>query len=194
MELDLKKVVLASGILLIVLALGLGFKNYSESPAFCKSCHVMEPAYQSWGNSPHNKVKCVECHADPGFKGFLEAKLNGVRQAAVYFTNPPEPGSANLKADVENDRCIECHRAIDGLNVIAKESLPDSLKKLGLRVNHEGHMEEGVKCSTCHKQAIHNKGNKEVLMPDMDLCFSCHNNTFYNGKKLKKDCTVCHSM
>src|SRR5947199_178535 len=34
---------------------------YSESPSFCRSCHIMEPYYQAWHSSKHKDVACVEC-------------------------------------------------------------------------------------------------------------------------------------
>ena len=37
-------------------------------PGFCNSCHIMNSYYESWENSSHSKVNCLDCHLQPGFK------------------------------------------------------------------------------------------------------------------------------
>ena len=37
--------------------------SYMDSDSFCgKACHVMEPEFTAYLNSPHARVGCVECH------------------------------------------------------------------------------------------------------------------------------------
>lgn len=213
MEIGVKKLVIGLGILVLVSILGFTFKSYSETPNFCRSCHLMEEGYQSWSNSAHYEVACVECHAHPGFKGYLRAKVAGIRQASIYFTNSPKPpGTKTFMAEVENKRCLGCHSAISEINGIAKKDLPESLKNIGLNMGHRAHMKSGVKCSTCHQADAHgNKKSKDKLtgknkiykrdvMQELDtcpkkkevICFNCHNGKFYNGKKPGEDCSTCH--
>lgn len=86
---------------------------YSESVEFCGTvCHtVMEPEHTAYLNSPHSKVKCVECHIGPGAPWFVQAKLSGVRQVfAVLFDTYSRP----IPTPVEHlrpsrDICEECH-------------------------------------------------------------------------------------
>lgn len=56
-------------VLIISIASIRGFE-FTESPTFCgKVCHtVMQPEYTTWSNSPHARVKCVECHVGSGSK------------------------------------------------------------------------------------------------------------------------------
>ena len=64
-----------------------GFE-FTESTTFCgELCHtVMEPEHTAWSNSPHAKVKCVECHVGPGAAWYVKAKISGMRQLyAVAF-------------------------------------------------------------------------------------------------------------
>jgi nitrate/TMAO reductase-like tetraheme cytochrome c subunit len=49
----------------VVFLFGFGGLKYSESPAFCNSCHIMEPYYEGWKTSKHNEVSCVACHYPP---------------------------------------------------------------------------------------------------------------------------------
>ena len=89
-----------------------GFE-FTESTTFCgKLCHVvMKPEYTAWQNSPHAKVKCVECHVGPGAKWYVKAKLSGLRQVWVVLTHSwPTP----IETPIENLRparstCEQCH-------------------------------------------------------------------------------------
>src|SRR5690242_7727803 len=42
---------------------------YTSRPKFCRSCHIMEPYYDSWAVSKHKDVSCIECHFAPGIGG-----------------------------------------------------------------------------------------------------------------------------
>lgn len=99
----------------IVLITLSGVKGYefTESTTFCgKLCHVaMEPEYVAWGNSPHAKVKCVECHVGPGAEWYVKAKISGTRQMfAVLFNTFPRPiETPVLNLRPSSDTCEECH-------------------------------------------------------------------------------------
>src|SRR6266498_2390619 len=51
------------------------FAEYSMQPAFCQSCHIMEPYYQAWHQSTHKNVPCVDCHFPPGAGNVLYGKF-----------------------------------------------------------------------------------------------------------------------
>ncbi len=86
---------------------------FMDSVAFCGTvCHtVMEPEHTAYLNSPHSRVKCVECHIGPGAPWFVRSKLSGVGQLfAVLFNTYEHP----IPTPVENlrpsrDTCEECH-------------------------------------------------------------------------------------
>ena len=48
----------------------------TESNEFCgKLCHnVMKPEYTAYQNSPHERVKCVECHVGSGAGWYVRSK------------------------------------------------------------------------------------------------------------------------
>lgn len=85
----------------------------TESTAFCgELCHeVMEPEHTAWQNSPHAKIKCVECHVGPGAEWYVKAKISGLRQVWAVATHSwPTP----IHTPIENLRpargtCEHCH-------------------------------------------------------------------------------------
>ena len=101
------------GFFLIVAVAGIHGYEFTESTTFCgKLCHVvMEPEHTAWQNSPHAKVKCVECHVGPGAAWYVKAKISGMRQLyAVAFGTYPTP----IHTPIDNLRparetCEHCH-------------------------------------------------------------------------------------
>jgi nitrate/TMAO reductase-like tetraheme cytochrome c subunit len=89
-----------------------GFE-FSESTTFCgEVCHVpMEPEHTAWAQSPHARVRCVECHVGSGINYYLKAKINGTRQLYSVLTGTyPTP----IPTPVHNLRpargtCERCH-------------------------------------------------------------------------------------
>ncbi len=88
--------------------------HYMESNAFCgKFCHsVMHPEYTAYQNSPHSRVKCIECHIGSGATWFAKSKLSGTRQlfAVVLdtYSKPIETPVHDLRPARET--CEQCHR------------------------------------------------------------------------------------
>ncbi|MFN0158400.1 MAG: cytochrome c3 family protein [Bacteroidota bacterium] len=87
--------------------------EWTESVEFCgETCHsVMEPEFTAYLNSPHARVKCVECHVGSGADWYLRSKLSGAYQVyAVIANNYPRPiptPIANLRPAQET--CEQCH-------------------------------------------------------------------------------------
>jgi hypothetical protein len=106
--------ILASVVFVVIVAIASikGFE-FTESTVFCgEVCHVvMEPEHTAWSNSPHAKVKCVECHVGPGAAWYVKAKISGMRQLyAVMFHTYPE----TIETPIDNLRparetCEHCH-------------------------------------------------------------------------------------
>jgi len=89
---------------------GLGFM---ETPKFCGTvCHkVMRPEYTAYQNSPHSRVKCVQCHIGPGASWAVKSKFDGLRQvwkvATGSYAHPiPSPVHTLRPA---RDTCESCH-------------------------------------------------------------------------------------
>lgn len=106
--------------------------HYTESVGFCAQlCHTaMEPEYTAYKNSPHSRVRCVECHIGEGAQWFVKSKISGSRQllavATDSFNRPIDTPIHGLRPARET--CEECHRPElfhgDNLQVIDKY-LPD---------------------------------------------------------------------
>jgi nitrate/TMAO reductase-like tetraheme cytochrome c subunit len=87
--------------------------HYSESVDFCgKLCHsVMKPEYVTYLNSPHARVKCVECHVGSGADWYVKSKLSGLYQVySVWFNKYPRPIPTPLhNLRPARETCENCH-------------------------------------------------------------------------------------
>jgi hypothetical protein len=85
---------------------------YTDTPAFCAACHTMAPEITAYENSPHRQVACVDCHTEPGLGGWIQSKVNGIRQlvevATGTFPKPVPPPDHSLLPS-SNDTCLRCH-------------------------------------------------------------------------------------
>jgi nitrate/TMAO reductase-like tetraheme cytochrome c subunit len=87
--------------------------EHTESVAFCgQTCHtVMKPEFVAFQNSPHARLRCVDCHVGTGAEWYVRSKFNGVHQLyAVTFNTYEKP----IKTPVRNmrparDTCAQCH-------------------------------------------------------------------------------------
>ena len=87
--------------------------RYTESVEFCgKLCHrVMKPEYVTYLNSPHARVRCVECHVGEGASWYVKSKLAGLYQVySVTFHKYPKPIPTPIR-DLRPARetCEKCH-------------------------------------------------------------------------------------
>ena len=144
-----------------------GLMKFSESPTFCRSCHIMEPYYEAWATSGHNKVACVECHYPPEDTGdHLWRKFQAVSQVAKFVTRTY---SSKPYAVVENKACLRsgCHseKLLEGKIVFAG----------GVKFDHLPHLRERrrgrqLRCVSCHSQIVVGR-HVEVTL---ESCFLCH--------------------
>ncbi|NOZ35991.1 MAG: cytochrome C [Chlorobi bacterium] len=87
--------------------------HYTESVKFCgQLCHkVMNPEYTAYLQSPHARVKCVECHVGEGADWYVKSKLSGLYQVySVIFDKYSKPiptPISNLRPARET--CEKCH-------------------------------------------------------------------------------------
>ncbi len=99
----------------IVLLAGYGTLHWMESPSFCgQVCHTpMHPQFTALQNASHARVACVECHIGEGARGFVHAKLSGVRQLIHVATNSfprPIPPGAEMPPGEQAQTCAKCHQ------------------------------------------------------------------------------------
>jgi NapC/NirT cytochrome c family protein len=99
----------------VILLAGYGSLHWMESPSFCgQVCHTpMQPQFTAWRSGPHARVACVDCHIGEGAKGFVHAKLNGVRQLVhVAINSYPRqiPPGAQMPPGAQAETCGTCHQ------------------------------------------------------------------------------------
>ncbi|MFN7973043.1 MAG: NapC/NirT family cytochrome c [Acidobacteriota bacterium] len=160
---------------------------YSESPSFCRSCHIMEPYYQAWASSPHKSVACVECHYPPsGPRTILWHKFQAMSQVVKFVTRTY---SSKPYAEVEDASCLRsgCHsnRLLQG-RVVSKS---------GIMFDHRPHLEgvrygKQLRCVSCHSQVVVGR-HIEVTW---DTCYLCHMKGRKSGRDLDPigGCLGCH--
>jgi hypothetical protein len=87
--------------------------NFMDTPKFCGTvCHrVMRPEYTTYQNSPHSRVKCVQCHIGPGASWAVKSKFDGLRQVWKVMTGTyarPIPSPVHTLRPAR-DTCESCH-------------------------------------------------------------------------------------
>lgn len=185
-----KRFLLLSGIyfLLFIVVLA-GAAEYTSRPSFCPTCHYMETFYQSWRTSAHNKVDCVECHFEPGLRGVIKGKLNGLVQIVSYISSSYK--KRKPFAEIPDNTCARsgCHE---------KQAIQDTLYYFkGIAFSHKHHLQElkrgkTLKCTSCHSQIVQGT-HIEVTS---STCFNCHfkksDDPEHKYDKLA-NCTTCHN-
>jgi hypothetical protein len=112
------KVFLSIGILTLVNVLFMGLAStrmlhFMDSAHFCgTACHsVMNPEWVTYQESPHARVKCVECHVGEGVGALIDSKVSGTWQMisiAFDLLERPIPTPVhNLRPSRET--CEKCH-------------------------------------------------------------------------------------
>jgi len=108
-------VFVTGSILLLFLTIFGSYQAYeaTESVAFCgRLCHqVMSPEYTTYQDSPHARVRCVDCHVGPGASWYVKSKLSGAYQVyAVLFDKYPRPIPAPISSlRPAQQTCEQCH-------------------------------------------------------------------------------------
>ena len=162
------------------LILTYGAMEVSSTPAFCGTCHVMAPYYESWEMSSHANIACVDCHIPPGITAELRKKYEALSMVARYFT---ATYGTNPWTEVEDGACLECHerRLLAG-----REVFGDVLFDHG---PHLTELRRGMKlqCTSCHSQIV--QGSH--ISVTATTCTLCH---FKNQPPAAgtAECTMCH--
>lgn len=111
----------------------------SEAPAFCSSCHEMQPFYEAWQTGAHKTVDCVDCHVDPGTVDHVTHKVPAAKELLIHVTGDPKFPGADVK--VPHERCLKCHGDI-------------GTKKTANGFSHAQHIKQ-TPCVTCHRNVGH---------------------------------------
>jgi len=172
------------GVLFAVLIVGgAGFQWVNSQPWFCNSCHEMNFYYHTWQTSTHGpQARCLECHAQPGIRGFIEEKVRGAEQLSAHITGNYEV-PIKIIVRVRNQQCLTCH--------------PDTatIQDKTIDVRHDVHMEKEVLCADCHSRIVHSRPDqpKMISTEQCESCHQAHPTSFMTGSHLSVNCSQCHT-
>ncbi len=166
--------------LIVVMALVL---KATASYKFCASCHNMQSYIESWQQSSHSEVSCLECHFEPGVVGELKGKWKAQTHVVMKITGtaPSRPHT-----QISDASCLR-----EGCHSITDLSETEVVFK-GVKFNHKPHLGElrrgkKMRCVGCHSQIVQG----EHLTVTETTCFTCH---FYDRANSPQtaECQVCH--
>ncbi len=156
----LKRMIVVSGIALLLLILSFGTMEATSTPNFCSTCHQIKPAVQAWASGPHKTVNCLKCHADPGTLGYVKRKVGGLNEVYKQLTNSYDP---NIQAKFNIDTCIQCHSGRYGTDYPQAKNitLASGSSPLAPAISHKNIIEQGISCLGCHRAVAH--GEKKAM-------------------------------
>lgn len=160
------------GIIVIGGALTVAFYAYDfteNNPEFCRSCHLMDTAFDAWKASVHNGINCHDCH---------EATIVEKNKMLIktLLTNPKKVSERYGHFLVSSEICEKCHIT----------------KDVTLSINRSyGHMKhvfmEQLECTQCHGTELHK------FVPEERFCISCHMEKRVHGVGMEgMACLGCH--
>jgi nitrate/TMAO reductase-like tetraheme cytochrome c subunit len=154
----------------------------SSRPQFCGSCHIMKPYYDSWKESSHQHIACVDCHIPPGVTAEIRKKYEALSMVARYFTGTY---GTNPWAEIEDASCLRCH---ERRLLVGKELVADVL------FDHAAHLSEmrrgkTLRCTSCHSQIV--QGSHIAVTTS--TCILCHFKGQASGHGTAR-CTLCHHI
>lgn len=141
-----KRLLLAVGIFagIVLSAVTVKALEYTDSPEFCQSCHIMSSVHESFMDSTHATLACSDCHLphDSKVKKYTykaKAGMSHVYYNTIGAEKIPDVIHANASSDeVINQNCIDCHeRTLNNVSHDVKDS-----------------------CVSCHQAVPHGKGFK----------------------------------
>lgn len=182
------------GILFLIFSAGMF--EFSTSPYFCASCHIMKPYYRAWATSKHNHVPCVDCHYPPEIREKMVLKFQALSQVVKYVTRTY---SSKPYAEISDAACLRkgCHetRLLQGQETFipVRAGKKTTVK---IKFDHTPHLTaqprgKKLRCTSCHSQIV--VGNHMEVTTS--TCFLCH----FKGTKYGRvenpigGCGNCHA-
>jgi len=181
-----KYTIISTALILTVSLVFYGLLETTSTPAFCSTCHYMEPYVEAWETSSHSDVTCTDCHFPPGIKSKIHGKFTAMSMVVNYFTGVYK--KSKPWAEISDASCLRsgCHteRLLQG-KVIFKE---------GIIFDHKPHLtglrrDKKLRCTSCHSQIVQG----EHISVTETTCFLCHFKNQPDETPLN-DCTWCHDV
>lgn len=189
------KIIIA--VLMLVMIIGGGivaFKFYDftqNNPKFCVSCHLMQPAYDTWEASEHKSLNCHDCH-------HLSIPEQNKLLISFILHRPATVPDRHGKVIVPWKFCIQCHwekndkfaeaKPINDSRMHAKHVFMEKIECVkchGYRT-HQFTAEERF-CTKCHQgKEVHGTGMEKLA------CLNCHTDRTPDLKPGPNKCLYCH--
>jgi hypothetical protein len=130
-----------------------------------------------WRSSTHARISCIECHVEPGVRGFAEFAIESI---PTFYSQMLEGSNQNNMLEAPGIlACQKCHTNF-------RQVSPDG----DLLIPHRAHVEVlKVECVVCHKSLVHSENTQGFNRPEMSMCFdTCH-----DGVQATDECVKCHT-
>jgi hypothetical protein len=144
----------------------------------------MQPYYQSWQESSHNMVSCIDCHFPPGIQSEVGRKFKALVQVAKYVTRSY---GTRPWTEIDDASCLRpgCHD---------KRLLKGKVDFNGIPFDHQPHLTgfrrvTRLRCTSCHSQLV--QGQHMVVTES--TCFFCHLAPGPSRDQMAR-CTNCHTV
>lgn len=162
--------------LVVILASVVVVSVVTDRPAFCTTCHEMQPYYAAWMAGKHHGVSCVDCHVDAGVVAGFAHKFVALREVwDHFFTQPRFPTGSVSTPD---SRCLPCHRTIP--------------VRPGSRFSHVVHAGKAL-CAQCHKTTGHDVSDAALQAAGLLAAFvPTSGGTSASGAHVQVTCFQCH--
>jgi len=181
-----KKFWLIAALMAFVLLFGIGALSMylvrftGTSTVVCKSCHPeLMPLWQNSHGHPAEETSCFECHSHG--PQILPNSWNILRHVRDQIS-PPEYLADD---DLTSQRCLDCHEQVLNLGYEPKKKV--------IKFTHRYHIQEGMNCVDCHRNAGHEYMNGGTNRPTVMECINCHIKEFTGHPKSAK-CLNCHDV
>ncbi len=112
-----KNIFVATIVIIIssIIILGpLGLLEYTASPVFCGSCHVMDSRFEDWFLSGlHRNIKCIDCHLPNNniINHFIWKSIDGAKELVLFYLcmyGDPIKATSHAKGTIQTN-CVRCH-------------------------------------------------------------------------------------
>lgn len=155
--------------LLIAFGSTYGVFKATGTNSSCASCHIHPPEVVTHELTTHTELYCTDCHVEPGFDNYIMSKVNGAYKMFLVTTGQTPDPIYMYKAPIPNETCYQCHSPNRRITA-SGDIIP----------NHDGHIEAGVLCVTCHSGVAHGKAVERGLVEHKDFDYW----TEENGEEL----------
>lgn len=115
-----------------------GLSYFSDDPAACANCHVMQENYISWGVSSHRSVTCNDCHVPHDLVGkYLTKAENGFHHSVAFTFHDVQViriRDSSLRLVERN--CVDCHESMVSRMLMMRDKSDPGCSRCHKRVGH----------------------------------------------------------